>query len=74
MAYSLIMEKKTTHRLIEEYGGPVKLARMITSEFGAITSQAISQWTIVPAERAMQIDIVTNKNIPKEALRPDLWS
>lgn len=44
----------------------VELARRL-----GITSQAISQWKKIPAERVVDIEAVTG--IPREQLRPDLY-
>lgn len=52
-------------------GGSSALARLLT-EFGEpITSQAISQWKRVPADRAHDVARLTG--VAVHELRPDLW-
>lgn len=48
-------------------GGPAGLARLL----GQISSQAISQWRRVPAERVLDVERVTG--VPRSQLRPDLY-
>lgn len=48
--------------------GPVGLARLLGC---IITSQAISQWQRVPAERVIEVARVTR--VPRSKLRPDLY-
>lgn len=57
---------------IEKAGGPVAVAKRLT-EAGPkqITSQAISQWDRVPAERARDLSAIIG--VPLHELRPDLW-
>jgi DNA-binding transcriptional regulator YdaS (Cro superfamily) len=58
-------------RVKKEAGGTAELARRLSDVGRAITSQAISQWHRVPAERAHDVERVTG--IPRHDLRPDLW-
>jgi DNA-binding transcriptional regulator YdaS (Cro superfamily) len=48
-------------------GNTAKLARLL----GGISSQAISQWKRVPAERVLDVERVTG--IPRHELRPDIY-
>jgi DNA-binding transcriptional regulator YdaS (Cro superfamily) len=48
-------------------GGPQALARSLSK----ITSQAISQWKRVPAERVLEVERATG--VPRYLLRPDLY-
>lgn len=48
-------------------GGAVSLARAL----GNITSQAVSQWKRVPAERVNQVAALSG--VSKHALRPDIF-
>ena len=48
-------------------GGHRKLGRMLN-----ITHQAIGQWTCVPAERVVEIEVLTG--VPREEMRPDVFS
>jgi DNA-binding transcriptional regulator YdaS (Cro superfamily) len=52
----------------EQVGGPAKLARALG---GVITSQAISQWERVPAERVLEVERATG--VPRDQLRPDIY-
>jgi DNA-binding transcriptional regulator YdaS (Cro superfamily) len=47
-------------------GGAVGLSKLI-----GITSQAVSQWKRVPAERVIDVERATG--VPREELRPDLY-
>lgn len=53
-------------RLREKPGAVVNLARALN-----ITSQAVSQWSRVPAERVLDVERATG--IPRHDLRPDLY-
>lgn len=48
-------------------GGPGKLAELL----GQITSQAVSQWKRVPAERVLDVERVTG--VSRHDLRPDIY-
>lgn len=50
-------------------GGPVALSRSI----GGISSQAISQWKVVPAARVMAVVKATKGKIKPSQLRPDVF-
>lgn len=52
-------------------GGTGFLARQLSAVGKTITPQAISQWRIIPAARARDVETVTG--IPRNELRPDLW-
>lgn len=47
-------------------GGSVGIGRAI-----GISSQAVSQWKRVPAERVIEVERATG--VPREELRPDLY-
>lgn len=53
-------------RAIKAAGGTGKLAELI-----GVTSQAISQWNRIPAERVVIISKKTG--LDRHELRPDLW-
>lgn len=62
------MEPKTPlDRAKAAAGGPTGLARKL----GDLTSQAISQWRRVPAERVLDVERETG--IPRHELRPDIY-
>jgi len=50
----------------EKVGGSSGLARIL-----AISSQAVSQWRRVPAERVIDVERATG--IPRHELRPDIY-
>jgi DNA-binding transcriptional regulator YdaS (Cro superfamily) len=51
---------------VKAAGGHRKLGRML-----GISHQAIGQWESIPAERLIEIEILTG--VPREELRPDLF-
>jgi DNA-binding transcriptional regulator YdaS (Cro superfamily) len=51
----------------EKAGGPAALAKAL----GGITSQAVSQWKKVPAERVLDVERITG--ISRRDLRPDVF-
>ena len=51
--------------------GATELAKRLSELGSSITSQAISQWNRVPAERALDVERVTG--VSRQDLRPDLW-
>lgn len=48
-------------------GGPSALA----SQLGNLTSQAVSQWRRIPAERVLDVERITG--IARHELRPDIY-
>lgn len=48
-------------------GGSTGLSR----KMGGITPQAISQWSRVPAERVLDVELVTG--VSRHELRPDIY-
>ena len=67
------MDKKTTSIIIKKAGGPYKVAKLISAQFGKLTPQAISQWEKIPLERAVQIEKVSLGALTKEMMRPDIF-
>lgn len=65
---SSIDRDPTVTAAINAAGGVAKLASLIS-----VSSQAISQWTRVPAERVLQIERATGGKITRHELRPDLY-
>jgi len=45
--------------------------KAIADRIGGITSQAVSQWRKVPAERVLDLERITG--IPRHEIRPDLY-
>ena len=62
------MRDEALERAITEAGGVAALARAIN-----VTSQAISQWERVPAERAIAVEQATGGKVTRHQLRPDLY-
>ena len=62
------MRDSALERAITEAGGTAALARQIN-----VTSQAISQWDRVPAERALAVEQATGGKVSRHELRPDLY-
>lgn len=50
-----------------EAGGPAALAKAL----GGLTSQAVSQWKKIPAERVLDVERLTG--ISRHELRPDVF-
>lgn len=65
-------QKSPLERVKTEFGGAVGLAAKLSdlNPERPITSQAISQWKQVPAERLIDVETVTG--IDRTELRPDL--
>lgn len=51
----------------DKAGGPAALAKAI----GGVTSQAVSQWRKVPAERVLDVERITG--VSRHKLRPDVF-
>lgn len=51
----------------EKAGGPAALAKAL----GGVSSQAVSQWKKVPAERVLDVERITG--ISRHELRPDVF-
>lgn len=60
------MTEAALTKALEAAGGTVALARNLR-----ITSQAVSQWKRVPAERVLDVERATG--VPRCELRPDLY-
>lgn len=57
-----------TKKAIEAAGGPVRLGLAL-----GITSQAISQWRVVPAKWVNKVSDATSGVVKRSSLRPDLY-
>lgn len=55
-------------RAIEAVSGTAELARRL-----GISSQAVSQWDEVPAERVIAVERATEGSVKRYELRPDLY-
>lgn len=62
------MRDTALERAIKAAGGTGALAKTIN-----VTSQAISQWERVPAERVIAVEAATNGSVSRSDLRPDLY-
>jgi pyruvate,orthophosphate dikinase len=62
------MRDEALDRAINEAGGVAALARAIN-----VTSQAVSQWDRVPAERVLAVETATQGKVSRHHLRPDLY-
>ncbi len=62
------MRDEALERAITEAGGVAALARAIN-----VTSQAISQWDRVPAERVLAVEGATGGKVTRHDLRPDIY-
>ncbi|MDX2144475.1 MAG: pyruvate, phosphate dikinase [Rhodospirillaceae bacterium] len=62
------MRDSALDHAISEAGGVAALARAIN-----VTSQAISQWDRVPAERVLAVEAATAGKVTRGQLRPDLY-
>ena len=61
------MDSKLTEA-VALIGGPAAVGK----ELG-ITSQAVSQWRIAPAERGLEIERLTGGEVTRYDLRPDIF-
>jgi DNA-binding transcriptional regulator YdaS (Cro superfamily) len=57
-------------RAIGLVGGPTKVGQLFEP---SIRAQAISQWVICPAERALVLAAATNYAVTPHELRPDIY-
>jgi len=55
--------------IISKLGGPAKVARLA----GEISSQAVSQWTLIPVSRCRIIEAATKGAVTVHDLRPDVF-
>ena len=62
------MRDEALERAITEAGGVAALARAIN-----VTSQAISQWDRVPAERVIAVEAASGGRVSRHELRADLY-
>jgi DNA-binding transcriptional regulator YdaS (Cro superfamily) len=65
-------EQQSAVKRLKDFGGRRLAARLRELDpDNPLTSQAISQWTRVPAERVLPVEAATG--IPRHELRPDLY-
>ena len=62
------MKNEALEKAIEAAGGPAVLGRAL-----GISSQAISQWEQVPANRVLAVEAATDGAVTRHELRPDLY-
>ena len=62
------MRDEILTRAFEAAGGVAALAAKL-----GVTSQAVSQWTRIPAERTLAVEAATGGKIARHELRPDLY-
>ncbi|MBL4748431.1 MAG: helix-turn-helix domain-containing protein [Magnetovibrio sp.] len=55
-------------KAIELSGGVAALSKTL-----GLTSQAISQWRRCPTGRVLAVESATDKAVPREKLRPDIY-
>ncbi len=55
----------------EKAGGPVALAAALSASGERISSQAVSKWVRVPAERVLEVERLSG--ISRHRLRPDVF-
>ena len=66
---TFIMDLKNYRdRTVAEAGGPLRLGKLL-----GITSQAVSQWRIIPLDRVGQIEFLSSASILCSDMRPDLF-
>lgn len=66
------MSEAACERAKELAGGPSALAKALRNVSPQpVSSQAVSQWKRVPAERVIDVERVTG--VPRQDLRPDLY-
>lgn len=69
LAYPADMDQMVAlRRAIDAVGGVAKLAAAL-----GCTSQAVSQWKRVPAERVIAVERATAGKVSRHQLRPDLY-
>lgn len=66
VAYACRHMESTLKKAIDGAGGTASLARALN-----ITTQAISQWTRVPADRVIQVEKLSG--VSRYKLRPDVF-
>ena len=54
-------------------GGPAALARHIRAQGHSITTQAISQWELVPGERVLLVEKAAKEKVNRYQMRPDVF-
>lgn len=58
-----------TKTIIDKLGGPKKVGEMA----GGVSSQAVSQWRLIPVKRCRAIEAATNGAVTVHDLRPDIF-
>ncbi len=54
--------------VISSLGGPAAVGKLL-----GISSQAVSQWRVIPVHQALAIERATNGAVTREELRPDIF-
>jgi len=67
-SYGAVMRDAALLRAIEAAGGTAALAKALN-----LSSQAISQWARVPAERVLEVERATAGAVSRYELRPDVY-
>jgi DNA-binding transcriptional regulator YdaS (Cro superfamily) len=62
---------KATARAKSAAGGPSSLSRALGQSGEAVSPQAISKWSRVPAERVLEVERLTG--VSRYELRPDVY-
>ena len=65
------MTKKTPfEKVVETVGSQVELARLL-----GLAPSTIGYWAKsgIPAEKAVELEVVTKETVPRWMARPDLW-
>lgn len=63
--------REALERAKTKTNGATGLAQRLSEAGSPITSQAISQWKRVPAERAIEVEAITG--VSRHELRPDVF-
>lgn len=71
MARTKKLDKIDPSFAVRQAGGPSALARLLSEWGEPVSSQAISQWQQVPAERVLHVERASG--IQRHLLRPDIY-
>lgn len=58
-------------RVLATGGGAVAISKSLSASGKRISSQAVGQWSRVPAERVLEVEAITG--ISRHELRPDVY-